>query len=85
MKSCEVKLYALSTCIHCRNTRELLEQCGVEYECVEVDKINEEERREIIEEIKKANPDCRFPMLVVGGKVIIGFRAEEIRDALDIE
>ncbi|MEM5789776.1 MAG: glutaredoxin family protein [Syntrophobacteraceae bacterium] len=84
MKECDIKLYALSTCLHCRSTKELLNECGVDYECVDVDKLEGDERRKIIDEIKKANPNCSFPMLIVGNRVIIGFRAEEIREALDL-
>ncbi|MEN6441306.1 MAG: glutaredoxin family protein [Syntrophobacter sp.] len=84
MNDCDVKLYALSTCIHCRNAKQLLDECGVTYQCVDVDKLEGEERRQIIEEIKKENPKCSFPMLIVGDKVIIGFRAEEIREALNL-
>lgn len=83
MKDC-VKLYALSTCIHCRNAQELLDACGVDYECVHVDMLDRDERRKMIEQIKKDNPQCAFPMLIIGSKVIIGFKAEEIREALDI-
>ena len=79
-----VKLYALSTCIHCKNAKELLDACGVNYDCVDVDTLDGDERREMIEEIKKENPQCSFPMLVIGYKVIIGFKAEEIKEALNL-
>jgi glutaredoxin-like protein NrdH len=85
MNNGEIKLYALSTCIHCRDTKSFLEKCGVDYDCVEVDKLEGEQRREIIDEIKKSNPGCAFPMLIIGNKVIIGFRKDEIKEALDLE
>ncbi|MHC1729971.1 MAG: glutaredoxin family protein [Syntrophobacteraceae bacterium] len=84
MKECDIKLYALSTCIHCSNTKEFLNDCGIKYDCVEVDKLEGDERREIVEEIKKSNPGCAFPMLIIGNKVIIGFKKEEIKEALDL-
>jgi glutaredoxin-like protein NrdH len=85
MKNCEIKLYALSTCIHCKDTKSFLDKCGVDYDCVEVDKLEGEERRGLIEEIKKSNPGCAFPMLIIGEKVIIGFRRDEIKEALDLQ
>ncbi len=84
MKDHDVKLYALSTCIHCKETVEFLDKCGVDYDCVHVDNLNGDERREILDEIKKTNPACAFPMLMIGGKVIIGFKREEIREALNL-
>ena len=85
MGNCDVLLYALSTCIHCKNAKEFLNKCGVEYDCVEVDKLDSDQRKQILEEIKVSNPNCAFPMLIIGGKIIIGFRTEEIREALNIK
>jgi len=85
MKDPDIKLYALTTCIHCKDTKDFLDKCGVDYDCVNVDKLDDDERRRMIEEIKKANPGCAFPMLLIGPKVIIGFKKEEIREALNLE
>ena len=84
MAECDVKLYALSTCIHCRNTKDYLNSCGVDYECVEVDKLSGDERKQVIEEVKNINPSCSFPTIIIGDKIIIGFRKEEIREALNL-
>ena len=85
MENCEIKLYALTTCIHCRDTKEFLDKCGVDYDCVNVDKLEADERRQMLEEIRKANPGCAFPMLMIGSKVIIGFKRDEIKEALNLE
>ena len=85
MKDCDIKLFALTTCIHCKDTKDFLDQCGVDYDCVNVDKLDGDERHQMIEEIKKANPGCAFPMLLIGSKVIIGFKREEIKEALNLE
>jgi glutaredoxin-like protein NrdH len=85
MKDPDIKIYALTTCIHCKDTKDFLDKCGVDYDCVNVDKLDDDERRRMIEEIKKANPGCAFPMLLIGPKVIIGFKREEIREALNLE
>ncbi|MGO9017424.1 MAG: glutaredoxin family protein [Syntrophobacteraceae bacterium] len=85
MKDNDIKLYALTTCIHCKDTKEYLDKCGVDYDCVNVDKLDGDERRLLIEEIKKANPGCAFPMLLIGSRVIIGFKRDEIKEALNLE
>lgn len=84
MEGCDVKLYALSTCIHCKNTKEFLNGCGVQYECIEVDKLEGEERQKVIEEVKSYNPRCSFPTIVIGDKVIVGFREDEIKEVLNL-
>ena len=79
-----IKLYALTTCIHCRNTKDFLNRCGLDFECVEVDQLEGEERKAMIEEVKKLNPSCSFPTIVIGNKVIVGFKKDEIQEALNI-
>jgi glutaredoxin-like protein NrdH len=84
MEGCDVLLYTLSTCIHCKNTKEFLTGCGVEYKCIDVDKLDGEERQKVIEEVKQHNPLCSFPTIVIGDKVIVGFRQDELKEALKL-
>jgi glutaredoxin-like protein NrdH len=79
----DIKLYALSTCIHCKNTKEFLEKCGVEYDCVYVDELQGEERQKMVEEIKKINPKLSFPTVIINGKIIVGFKKDQITEALN--
>ena len=80
----KIMLYALSTCGWCRRTREFLDELGVEYDFIYVDKLFGEERNKIMDEVKKWNPRCSFPTVVINNqKVITGFKDEEIREALE--
>ncbi len=78
----KVKLYALSTCIHCKNTKELLDEKKIDYDCVYVDLLKGEERNKVLNEVKELNPRLSFPTLVIGEKCIIGFKKDDIEDAL---
>ncbi len=79
-----VKVYALSTCIHCRNCKDFLTEMGVNYECVHVDQLTGEERKLIVEEVRKLNPSVSFPTVVVGDKVLVGFKKEELAKLLEL-
>ncbi len=79
-----IKLYALSTCGHCRTTRNFLDANGIEYICIEVDLTSGEERKTVLDEVRGVNPNCSFPTLVIGDKVIVGFKEAEIREALGL-
>ena len=79
-----VKLYTLSTCSHCKATKKFLDTCSVKYEFDDLDMLNDEEREIILEEVKKLNTDCTFPTIVIGGKVIVGFKEKEINEALGL-
>jgi len=80
-----VRLYSLSTCSHCKATKKLLGKCHVQYEFTDVDLLDKEERQAILEEIKALNPACSFPTVVIGDKVIVGYKEEQILEALGLE
>ena len=79
-----VKLYTLSTCSHCKATKRFLNDCAIKFEFEDVDLLQGEERAAILEEVKKWNPDCSFPTIIIGDKVIVGFKEDEIRKVLKL-
>jgi glutaredoxin len=80
----KVKMYTLSTCIHCRNAKKFLDECKVQYEFQDVDRLAGAEKDAVIEDIRKINPDCSFPTIIIGDRVIVGFREKEIQEALGL-
>jgi glutaredoxin-like protein NrdH len=79
----KLKLYAISTCVWCKRTKELLNNLGVEYDYIFVDLLSKEERNELEKEVEKWNPRCSYPTLVVNEKqCIVGFKEDEIKEAL---
>ncbi len=78
----EVMLYALSTCIWCKKTKQLLDELGVAYDYEYVDLLQGKERTEAMDTVRRWNPSCSFPTLVINDKCIVGFRESEIREAL---
>jgi glutaredoxin-like protein NrdH len=80
-----VKIYTLSTCSHCKAAKKLLNDHNVSYDCTDVDLLDTMNRVAILEEVKRYNPKCTFPTIIIGeGTVIIGFREKEIKEALDL-
>jgi len=80
----KVFLYALSTCGHCRNAKKLLDAHNVQYDFVDVDLLPRDEMGKTIEEVRKVNPQAAFPTLIIGDKVIVGYRELEILEALGL-
>ena len=79
-----VKIYSLSTCSHCKSTKRLLSECTIEYDFVDVDLLEGEERKAILEDVRNFNPKCSFPTIVIGGKVIVGYKEDDIKEALGL-
>jgi glutaredoxin len=79
-----VKIYTLSTCSHCRATKKFLDESNIDYEFTDVDLLKGAEREGVIKEVKRFNPLCTFPTVLIGDRVVVGHREDEIREALDL-
>jgi glutaredoxin-like protein NrdH len=80
----KVKVYTLSTCGHCKMAKRLLDECSIAYEFTDVDLLSGAERTEVLEDVKKLNPRCSFPTIIIGEQVIVGYKENEIKEALGI-
>jgi glutaredoxin len=77
-----IKLYSLSTCGHCKSTKKLLSECVVTYEAIDVDLLQGDERKAVLEELKRLNPRCSFPTILINDEVIVGFKEQKIKKVL---
>jgi len=79
-----VKLYALSTCPYCRMTRRYLEENDVEFEAVEVDLLEGQEKDDTVAEVRRISGGASFPVVVIGDEVIVGFNKARIKELLSL-
>ena len=79
----EIKLFTLSTCIWCKKTKALLEEMDVAYQYADLDLLEGAERDEALGDLKRFNPRCSFPSLVVNNSVcVVGYNETRIKEAL---
>ena len=82
----KVVLYAISTCLWCRKTKEFLTNEGIEFDYIYVDKSDEEEGRQLDNIVKRWNSRESFPTTVINDEVaVVGFKPDEIKSALSGE
>jgi glutaredoxin len=62
----------------------MLDECAVPYEFTDVDLLSDNQLTAILEDVKKFNPLCTFPTIIIGDKVIIGFQELAIKGALGL-
>jgi len=84
MASPHVKMYTLSTCHHCKAAKKFLTGCGVAFEFTDVDQLTGAEREAILAEVRRLNPECSFPTIVIGDQVVVGNDEAKIRKALGL-
>lgn len=79
-----VKLYSLSTCTFCQAIKKMLTDLQIEHEAVDADMLVDDERTALVDELRQINPSCSFPTVRVDDTVIIGFKVQEIKEAVGI-
>lgn len=80
----KVKMYTLSTCSHCKATKKFMQDNKVTFDFIDVDLLQGEARQNILEEVMQYNPNRSFPTILIGEKIIIGFKEDDIKEALGI-
>ena len=81
----KVFVYALSTCVWCKLTKQFLNENDVQYEFVDVDLADEEDKQKIRDTIQEKVGMISYPTTVVDDKVVIsGFRKDKLKEVLEI-
>lgn len=79
-----VTLYALTTCPYCRMTKKYLDENDVEYDVVDVDLLEGDERSVVVADVKNLSGGTSFPVLVVDEEVIVGFNKAAMKERLGL-
>ena len=81
----KVTLYALSTCVWCKMTKQFLKDNDVEFEYVDVDLLDNEDRSKAHETISSKGGMLSYPTTIVDDKTVItGFRKDQLKEALGV-
>jgi len=81
----KVTLFALSTCVWCKLTKQFLNENDVSYEFVDVDLLDEEEKEKARQAITSKGGSLSYPTTIVDDKVVItGFRKDKLKEALGV-
>ena len=76
-------MYALTTCLHCKNTKKFLEENNFEVTVIHLDDYCDAQRSDLMEKVRKYNPRGTFPVVLMpNGKVIVGFRKLLLEEAM---
>ncbi len=78
----EIFVYALSTCPWCRKTKEFFKQNQVPFEFVEVDQLSGPEEEEASQKAFELSGGRRFPVTVINGEVVTGYRPERFLELM---
>ena len=77
-------VYALSTCPYCKRTRRFLDDHKIDYECIEVDTLDDKAQDEVMDKIEKLSGKRVFPVVVVGKDIIVGHDETKLKKAFHL-
>ncbi len=70
--------------MHCSAAKRFLKKHGIEYDCVDVDKLDGSKKEQVRSELLKISGGLRFPTIVIGDRVIVGFYEDKLKEALGL-
>lgn len=81
----KVVLYALSTCVWCKMTKQYLKDNNIEYNYIDIDLCTDEDKQKIRQEIQSKGGPLSYPTTIIDDKVVVtGFRKDLFKEALGI-
>jgi glutaredoxin len=81
----KVVVYALSTCVWCKMTKQYLKDNEVEFEYIDVDLCEPEEKEQARQQILSKGGSLNYPTTIVDDKkVVTGFRKDQLKEALGL-
>jgi glutaredoxin-like protein NrdH len=81
----KVLVYALSTCVWCKMTKQFLKDNDVEYEYIDVDLCDEKDKVKVRQHIQSKGGNLGYPTIIVDDDILInGFRKDKLKEALGI-
>jgi glutaredoxin-like protein NrdH len=81
----KVFLYALSTCVWCKLTKQFLKDNDIEYQYVDVDLCDDTGKQKIHETIQSKGGALSYPTTIIDDNVVItGFRKDRLKEELQI-
>ena len=84
-KNHHVLLYALSTCGWCKMTKAFLRDNSIEFEYIDVDKLDTNDKETVNKDIKNRGGRLAFPTLIIDDKTLItGMKKDQISEALGL-
>ena len=81
----KVIVYALSTCVWCKMTKQYLKDNDIEYEYVDVDLCDEADKEKIRAHILSKGGSLSYPTIIIDDNILItGLRKDKFKEILGI-
>ncbi|CAG36884.1 ferredoxin-thioredoxin reductase catalytic domain-containing protein [Desulfotalea psychrophila] len=80
----KIVLYSLTTCGFCQAIKKMFDDLAVGHLCIQADELTGEEKKQALRDLRKVNPKCSFPTVVIDETVVVGPKIQEIKEKIGI-
>lgn len=80
----KIVLYSLTTCGFCQAIKKMLDDLAVRHLCIQADELTGEEKKQALRDLRKVNPKCSFPTVVIDETIVVGPKIQEIKEKIGI-
>lgn len=74
----------MSTCVFCQAIKKMLDDLKISFQCIQADELPDKERKKVVKELRKVNPKCSFPTVVIDDETVIGYKIQELKEKIGI-
>ncbi len=61
----------------------MFDDLEITFQCIQADELPEE-RKKVAKELRKVNPKCSFPTVVIEDETVVGYKIQEIKENIGI-
>ena len=82
-KSQEIQIFTLSTCMWCKKCKRFLQEKDVEYNYIDMDKIQYAHKKQILDFLSITYKErISYPFVICDGKAIVGYDPKKYEEML---
>jgi glutaredoxin len=81
----KVLMYSISTCGWCKRAKKFFKDNNVEFEFVDIDQCNLEDKRKIMKDIQSRGGTLAYPTLIIDNEILLtGAPQDKLREILKL-
>lgn len=81
----KVLMYAISTCGWCNRAKKFLNDNNIEYEYIDIDLCNQEDKNKIRQDIQSRGGHLAYPTIIIDNKTLLtGADPNKLKEMLEI-
>ncbi|KKM80340.1 hypothetical protein LCGC14_1340830 [marine sediment metagenome] len=78
----KVEMYTLSTCPWCNKTKEFFKEKNIDFNYIDYDLADDEEKKRIIADMRQSAGQTSFPFVKIDDEVVVGYDIDKYEELI---